>query len=72
MAEPKVVLTMPGDSVGRLLYRYFKRDDDKLEAAFFELNPKLANVGVTFNAGIEVRLPVLPEVQVERVVTAWD
>ncbi|EOD9110291.1 tail protein X [Vibrio parahaemolyticus] len=68
----KQVETLPGDTVGRVLFRHFGRDDDSLEEAFWLLNPKLASRGSTYPAGLIVSLPDVPEPKTERVVTPWD
>lgn len=66
------VETLPGDTAGRILFRYDYRDDDSLEEAFWAINPKLASRGSTYPAGIVVALPDVPESKTERVVTPWD
>jgi phage tail protein X len=68
----KIVETRVGDTVGRLLYRYFGTDDDALEAMFWALNPKLALREPKYPAGVVVVLPDKPKPNTERVVTVWD
>lgn len=66
------VETLPGDTAGKLMFRYFGRDDDELEEAFWRVNPKLLLRQAPYPAGIVVKLPDVPPVQVKKVVTAWD
>lgn len=68
----KEVETLPGDTPGKLMFRYFGRDDDELEEAFWAVNSKLLLRTTPYPAGIMVKLPNVPQVQVKKVVTAWD
>ncbi|MDB6446139.1 P2-like prophage tail protein X [Pseudomonas sp. NFACC32-1] len=67
------VRSIAGDSVNLLLYRELERCDDLVEAAFWLLNPELAEWGPVLPAGVGV---VLPEVDLKPVATppvsAWD
>ncbi|MCW6036834.1 tail protein X [Spirulina subsalsa FACHB-351] len=70
----RVVKTIAGDSVNRLLWRELRRDDDSAEEALWSLNPGLAAYGPLLPAGIRVVLPDLEQRrhQAQRAVTAWD
>lgn len=71
---PRVVMTIAGDSVGRIAWRELRRDDDASIEALWSLNPKLAAYGPLLPSGVRVALPsIKPRANTARkVVTAWD
>lgn len=67
------VRTIYGDTVPLLLYRETGRADDAAEEALWQINPGLAEHGVSLPAGLWVKLPELVEQSVAAApVTAWD
>lgn len=67
------VRTIAGDTANLLLYRELGRSDDEAEEALWELNPGLADFGVSLPAGVQVRLPELASQPAQtKVLTAWD
>ena len=67
------VLTLAGDTANVLLYRETGRSDDEAEAAFWLINPGLAEFGTTLPSGVRVYLPELDEKPAANVrASAWD
>lgn len=71
---PRAVMTIAGDSVGRIAWRELRRDDDTTIEAVWSLNPTLAAYGPLLPSGVRVTLPdIKPRANTARkVVTAWD
>ncbi|SDI11365.1 Phage Tail Protein X [Vibrio xiamenensis] len=70
-----IALSIVGDTVGDVLYRYFQEDGDDLERQLYELNPHLKKLPVLLPTGTRIQLPEVSaesELEVERVVTVWD
>ena len=70
-----VALSVVGDTVGDVLYRYFEDDGDDLERQLYALNPHLNQLPVILPTGTRIKLPTVEaksEPESERVVTIWD
>lgn len=70
-----IALSVVGDTVCDVLYRYFQDDGDDLESKLYDLNPRLKLFSVILPTGTEIKLPTVEsksEPEPERVVTIWD
>ncbi|WP_122609756.1 tail protein X [Pseudomonas viridiflava] len=69
----RTVLSIAGDAANILLYRETGRSDDEAEAAFWLLNPGLAEHGAALPSGVRVNLPELDKKPaVSTRASAWD
>ncbi len=68
-------MSVAGDTVGDVLYRYFQDDSDDLESQLYLLNPHLNTLPVILPTGTQIQLPEIAEAaeaEPERVMTLWD
>lgn len=68
-------MSIVGDTVCDVIYRYFDNDDDELEREIYALNPHLNQLAVILPVGTRIHLPapkINAEPEPERVVTIWD
>lgn len=70
----RVVKTIAGDSVNRILWRELGRDDDAAEEALWAVNPGLADYGTLLPSGLQIYIPEIdsPRDTARKAVTAWD
>ncbi|KUI98976.1 MULTISPECIES: tail protein X [Vibrio] len=68
----RTVVSRDGDLVPQLLWLSLGRDDDEAEEALYMVNPGLALYGPVLPAGVEIKLPILPEPVPTRVMNIWD
>lgn len=70
-------MSVVGDTVCDVLYRYYQDDSDELERNVYALNPNLNAMPVILPTGTRITLPrqdAVTEVTAtpQRVVTVWD
>ncbi|QMV14722.1 tail protein X [Vibrio spartinae] len=68
----RTILSRNGDLVPQLLWLSLGRDDDEAEEALYLINPGLALYGPVLPAGVEIKLPILPELVPTMTVNIWD
>lgn len=63
--------TRDGDMLDAVCFRYYGYAPKAVEAVL-EANPKLADLGPTFRAGVSIALPDLPAPSAEATTRLWD
>ncbi|WP_206074136.1 tail protein X [Pseudoalteromonas rubra] len=61
-----------GDTVPGILQQVTGRCDDEVEDTLYACNPGLEMHGPILPAGIEIKIPELPEAQPKKAVNLWD
>ncbi|ADP96413.1 tail protein X [Marinobacter adhaerens] len=64
--------TKAGDTVDFVVWKHYGRQDGQIVETIFSENPGLADYGPTLPAGIEIKLPPVPEPEQQQGVRLWD
>jgi len=68
---PQIVIkTIGGEMLDAITHKYYKGRDGSTEAVL-DANPGLAKIGPVLPAGIEIKLPDLPEAKPQEI-KLWD
>lgn len=70
-------MSVVGDTLCDVLYRYYKDDSDELERKVYTLNPNLNAMPVILPTGTRITLPkhdaiTEAETPPQRAITVWD
>lgn len=63
--------TRAGDVLDAICWAYYGQSPGYVEAVL-DHNPRLAELGPVFEAGVEIELPDLPNVHIQNAIRLWD